>query len=113
MSQKTYKHRRIGGRKGPMRLAHHIIWENQYGQIPEGHEIHHIDFVKTNNDIENLQLVSLSDHQKIHSPHFAILNGSWVRVCKYCRTVDKPKTRPVCDECRARMARIERRNEKK
>ena len=93
-----------------MRLAHHVIWEAANGPIPKGYEIHHIDHDKSNNDLDNLLCLSKSDHQKTHSPHFAKLNGHWVRICKFCRTVDGPKTRPVCDPCRARMAKIERRN---
>jgi hypothetical protein len=106
-----YKHKRIGGRKGKMRLAHHIIWENANGPIPDKYEIHHKDHDKKNNDLENLQLVTASEHQKIHSPHFGLLNGVWVRICKMCRVIDSPKKRPVCDSCRASMARIQRRRE--
>lgn len=109
MSDKAYSHRRIGGRTGKLRLAHHIVWESVNGPIPDGMEIHHIDENKKNNDIENLMLLSYSDHQKMHSPHFGRLNGEWVRICKYCREIGKPLNRPVCDDCRARVARIERR----
>lgn len=92
-----------------MRLDHHVVWEEAKGVIPDGFEIHHLDFNKKNNDLENLSLLSRSEHQKMHSPHFAKLNGEWVRICKYCREIEKPKVRPTCDECRARIARIERR----
>lgn len=105
----SYKHKRLGGRAGKMQLEHHIIWETVHGQILEGYQVHHIDHNKQNNDIENLIILTVSDHQKTHSPHYGKLNGEWVRVCKYCKEVDKPKKRPICDQCRARMARIERR----
>lgn len=109
---KTYLHKRIGGRKGKMRLLHHVVWEAAHGNIPEGYEIHHIDCNKKNNDLENLELLTVSDHQKTHSPYFGKLNGEWVRICKYCKTIAKPKLRPTCDDCRARMARIERRTKR-
>jgi hypothetical protein len=108
MNKKYYKHRRIGGRQGPMRLEHHLIWETLNGKIPDGYQIHHIDFDPKNNDIENLALVTVSEHQKIHSKHFGKLNGLWVRICKYCREINAPKKRPTCDKCRARMERIRR-----
>lgn len=95
-----------------MRLAHHIIWEEANGPIPEGYEIHHIDHNKQNNDLENLKLLTTSDHQRTHSPHFGKLNGEWVRICVDCREIGKPKVRPCCDDCRARRARIERREAK-
>lgn len=106
----SYLHKRLGGRSAKLRLAHHLVWEAVHGPIPEGIEIHHIDGDKHNNDLENLAGLTKSDHQKTHSPHFAKLNGEWVRVCKICREVGKPKVRPVCDDCRARAARIERRS---
>lgn len=109
MSSKSYFHRRIGGRKGKMRLAHHIIWEEINGVIPEGYEIHHIDHDKKNNDLENLRLLTVSEHQRTHSPHLGLLNGEWMRICPDCRTIGPLTRRPVCDPCRARRARIERR----
>lgn len=46
---------------------HRYVWEQINGEIPKGYQIHHIDFNKDNNDISNLQLVSSSEHHKIHS----------------------------------------------
>lgn len=45
---------------------HRDIWEYYNGTIPEGYHIHHKDHDKGNNDIENLQLMSNSEHQKLH-----------------------------------------------
>lgn len=46
---------------------HRYVWEFYNGKIPKGYEIHHIDFDRGNNDISNLQLVSRSEHRKIHA----------------------------------------------
>ena len=54
-------------------MLHNYVWSKQNGNIPNGYEIHHIDFNKINNSIENLQLVTPSEHTKIHSKS---LNGS-------------------------------------
>lgn len=107
--KESYLHRRIGGRKGKLRLAHHIVWENAIGPIPKDHEIHHLDHDKKNNDIENLICITASEHQKLHSSNFGRLNGKWVRICPDCRNIDISFIRPLCDSCRARRARIERR----
>jgi hypothetical protein len=107
-----YLHKRVGGRAGKMRLAHHLVWEKEYGPIEKGYQIHHLDGNKKNNDLENLAKVTTSTHQRIHSPHFGLLNGEWMRICTDCRRIGVTTKRPCCDECRARRARIERRTKK-
>lgn len=47
-------------------LAHQWVWMNHFGDIPEGYHIHHKDHDKSNNDIENLEMLSPSDHLKKH-----------------------------------------------
>ncbi len=42
------------------------IWKEKNGEIPKGYVIHHIDKNRKNNDISNLQLLSKSEHTKIH-----------------------------------------------
>ena len=46
---------------------HRYVWEFYYGEIPEGFHIHHKDKDKTNNDIENLELIPFSAHAKLHN----------------------------------------------
>jgi len=45
---------------------HHYIWEQHNGPVPKGMCIHHIDQNKLNNKIENLRLMTISDHHKLH-----------------------------------------------
>jgi len=47
------------------------IWENEYGKIPKepngrSYQIHHIDGNHENNEITNLQCVTLQEHYEIH-----------------------------------------------
>ena len=42
------------------------IYEDYYGSIPEGYEIHHIDGDRSNNDISNLKCVTTQEHYDIH-----------------------------------------------
>jgi len=51
--------------KKPVRL-HRYIWSKYNGEIPNGYDIHHKDHNKSNNSIENLELV---DRHKHHSNH--------------------------------------------
>lgn len=48
-----------------MRL-HRFIREKCHGTIPEGYDVHHIDHDKNNNNIENLCLLSRSEHLRLH-----------------------------------------------
>lgn len=52
--------------KGNKRL-HRYIWEKYNGKIPDGYHIHHKDHDKSNNDINNLELLSAKDHLHIHN----------------------------------------------
>ena len=43
---------------------HRDVWEYYNGKILKGHDIHHIDRDKINNNITNLELYSKSEHAK-------------------------------------------------
>lgn len=45
---------------------HRIIWEERYGQIPEGHEVHHINGIRNDNRISNLICLSKGEHSLLH-----------------------------------------------
>ena len=46
---------------------HRYVWEVEKGDIPDGHDIHHIDGDKANNHISNLDCISHSEHSIIHN----------------------------------------------
>ena len=48
------------------KLLHRLVYEENYGPIPEGFHIHHLDNDKTNCNPENLLLLSKSNHHKLH-----------------------------------------------
>ena len=68
---------------GKLRFEHSIIWEKANGKIPLGMQIHHKDFDKTNNNIENLQLVTPLEHKRYHSGCI-LINKEWYKPCKIC-----------------------------
>ena len=45
---------------------HRYIWEQHNGKIPEGYLVHHKDGNKTNNSLDNLELLERPDHQRLH-----------------------------------------------
>ncbi len=50
----------------PKIRAHVWVWNHFHGTVPKGMHVHHRDGDKSNNDFTNLQIVSVSDHVKIH-----------------------------------------------
>lgn len=64
--------------------VHVIEWEKAHGAKPKGYEIHHKDFNKANYSLDNLELLSNSDHQKIHAGWIRT-NGEWThKPCNHC-----------------------------
>jgi hypothetical protein len=45
---------------------HRDVWKFYNGDIPDGMEIHHIDFDESNNDISNLECLTPKEHQERH-----------------------------------------------
>ena len=45
---------------------HRYVWECNHGPIPDGMHVHHKDGDKTNNNIDNLELLAASVHSKHH-----------------------------------------------
>ena len=53
-------------RRGQVLLVHRLIWEEHYGKIPSGMDIHHKDGNKLNNKIENLECLTREEHKARH-----------------------------------------------
>lgn len=52
---------------GDRELMHRYVWRKYRGDIPENHDIHHVDHNRANNDVTNLELYSKSDHARLFS----------------------------------------------
>lgn len=46
---------------------HRYLWEKNVGKIPTGYEIHHKDKNPLNNELDNLEMLSIEEHRKLHS----------------------------------------------
>lgn len=88
------------------RFRHNIVWEENYGEIPKGMQVHHIDHDKLNNDINNLKLVNSLEHKRLHSGCVE-RNGIMYKPCRKCgefKTLDNYYKRkvgisPWCKQC--------------
>lgn len=52
---------------GKWKREHHYVWESHgNAPVPRGYVLHHRDGDKTNNDYQNLQLLTRAEHAKLH-----------------------------------------------
>lgn len=66
------------------RFEHVEVWEQHHGRtVPDGHDIHHLDGDKTNNDPANLLAVTRLEHKRIHSG-CELRDGAWWKPCGLC-----------------------------
>lgn len=64
--QTTGRYFQSGRKDSTERLLHRRVWSDANGSIPDGHHVHHIDGDWRNNAIDNLELVSSSEHASRH-----------------------------------------------
>jgi len=61
-----------------MEFVHRYIWEQANGKIPDRYHIHHKDENKLNNNLDNLELISASEHTRLHNPGNKTFQGGSV-----------------------------------
>jgi len=54
---------------GVNEYLHRAIYEDNFGKIPEGFDIHHIDWDPLNNDLKNLTCMRHEEHKSLHSKY--------------------------------------------
>ena len=66
---------------------HILIWERANGKIPPNCDIHHKDGNKLNYSLDNLELLSKSDHKRLHAG-WVRQNEEWIaKPCGKCKRV--------------------------
>lgn len=46
---------------------HRIVYKTFVGPIPEGYDVHHKNHIRTDNRVENLELIEMHEHRKFHN----------------------------------------------
>ena len=59
-------------------LVHRVVAEAFIGPRPDGYEVNHLDGVKTNNFVSNLEYVTRSENMK-HANALGLIDHSWRR----------------------------------
>ena len=55
-------------KNGRRRRLHEVLWEQYWGtDVPQGCVIHHLDWDKTHNVIENLVCLTVKEHETVHN----------------------------------------------
>ena len=67
--------------------VHVLVWEEKHGKSPKGFEIHHKDFDKSNYNLSNLELMTLSNHRRIHAGWIRIKEVWVARPCRSCKEI--------------------------
>jgi len=81
------------------KLLHRVIWETEYGAIPEGAEIHHRDADPGNNAAANLACVNRSEHTREHLRGIATISLAERREIARQFWATKRGVEIICKDC--------------
>lgn len=99
---------------GKNNSAHKVVYEENFGPVPDGFHIHHKDGNRWNNDPSNLEALPGLEHRRLHAQNYHRNDsGEWVKLCRWCgelkplsefhaKTTDagNRSTKSVCKPCR-------------
>jgi len=90
------------------RMVHRIVWESQSGIIPNGYLLHHKNGDRLDNRLENLEMMTLGEHCKLHQPSCGRLGYRSVTLCITCGNAKPINRRRQCGKCKSAQYRLRR-----
>lgn len=94
-----------GGHYSTRSFLHRVVFAYFYGELPSGktHNVHHLDRNKDNNAIDNLQLLTVSEHSRVPK------KNPTEKICAYCgksfQVIGKNRRKMCCSALCARKLR--------
>lgn len=77
-----------------MKAVHIWVWEQHYGPLPDGHDVHHRNENKEDYRVGNLELLTHGGHQRVHA-EMKFKDGK--KLCRDCgewKPLDQFQKRP-------------------
>jgi len=79
---------------------HRWVYTQAYGDIPEGMVIHHINFKKRDNRLENLQMMTHQEHSELHNQRYPLTKNCIICGGEFTPRPTKRKIAVTCSrEC--------------
>lgn len=85
-----------------------FLYEKEYGTVPDGYDIHHIDGDITNDSLDNLELVDGYIHkQGIHGSNRKLIGKVVYKQCFHCKSFypESSFSQSYCSTCHAEYMR--------
>ena len=109
----SFRKRKDGHYGTPMLFIYRAVYMYYYGEIPKGTIIHHIDNNKSNNNIDNLKIMTPAAHRHLHGGNGRTPNTKqvvnkteYVKKCAWCGKEFKTfvkKTKCCSSQCGQRL----------
>ncbi len=82
---------------GKRRYEHQVVWESTHGPIAKGMIVHHKDENRLNNALDNLELLSIRDHIRLHLMcEHGLTNRGASGQCRPCAAARERARRKKC-----------------